>query len=97
MTGQSQWSVLMQLKIKLSTYLSSIPLRLTQGVEVRLHTFLSLAFDIGEWSGLCFDCFIPNEIMYPLDTRMDKPQSWYVHGDENNKKNLCPCWELYSR
>jgi hypothetical protein len=47
------------------------------GVDLKLHTFLTLALDEGEWSASRAGPFTPG---YPLDRRMGRPQSWSGHG-----------------
>jgi hypothetical protein len=58
---------------------------------IKLHTFLTLALDWGEWSVSHPGCFYPQQktLQYPLDRRLSGSQGW--SGGNNKEKNPCPC------
>jgi len=49
------------------------------GVDIQLHTFLTLALDGGEWSASHPSHFTP-WIKTPLYRRLGGPQSWSEYG-----------------
>jgi hypothetical protein len=61
------------------------------GVKIYLHVFLTSALDGGEWSASRPGRFTPGgkSLRYPLERRLDGPQSWSErYGDERNLLTL---------
>ena len=64
---------------------------------MQLHSFLHLALDVGQWLTSHTGCFTPGgkTPQYPLNWRLDGPQSWTTHFGE--EKNSCPFQESNPR
>jgi len=60
------------------------------GVEIWLHTFLTLALDGGEWSASCPGCFLAKSPQYPLDRRLGEAHSQSGCGGKENKSLHTP-------
>jgi hypothetical protein len=74
-----------KVKVKLSVCLTKHhTMKTYRGIQVQLHTFLTLALYGGEWQG--------NSPLYPLDQRLARPQSWYGHDGEQKKSHHCSNW-----
>jgi len=68
------------------------------GVEVQIHTFLTLALAGGEWSASCSGGLTSGKRTppYPLDRWLGGPQSWPGCSGKETKSQTMPGMETQS-